>query len=858
MKKFVFLLLVFLTLNTALFSQEAPVVEASSTESDLIDFQGEVLRWEEVPRAKKYQVSIEKLQDDGSWKKTKSYTTTKNFYNANLDPGEYRVSISTFNVLGKKSSTSEWVEFLVLGNQTPYIYYEYFNKVAKYKSPVLFIDKNNKDRTKNADYKNYLIPASGQPENSFTIKGRNIFYSSTKFYLVPVDKSLNGGEEYGITSKNRQTVELSVLNKNSRTYKLNLQYDSTKLSSGYYNLEAVNPDGSKYDVSILVIADEEIKIIPDKFDIDERYGVRRLDIQKSGETIVNIIAQGISEDTKYYLRPTENVIGYPFNSQLELEKVYGSVTSIKPRDDAGFDVVVSFNVENLRTSYYTFYAQKDFTQTDSFDLLIVRPFLTDSEHKEKVEKIKTKLKKRTTNVTFTVEGKKLEDASAINLVSEYQDAISGNSKLKVNLEKDKKSGKYKVVFDYNQLNIGHYGLQVDTPDGEFVYTFELNTYLKSNEKNLSNEEFLNIFFKPLPKVGQNLVDENDGVALVRNLDSVVSVVKHIPIFVPYSYFYLGYIPELENYIDVQGNSFMPFNFSAELDVLNVGYFTISPGMKANLNAYSRWGLPTLYYPDLTVNIFSKFIAPGKYFAPYVGVGAGIHIFEFGELNPWVKFDFADFESRNNYYFAGKAGVVLFSFLDFVYTLEWHNSFNRDAQYFRDYISFGFRMPVNPPYYSTKYSNRHIEIDGKASITGTELNIVNGETGIITFKDKVQEITGFSKLSSVHTIRFGKGLTVIGPECFADCKNLANISFDYSPEFTKICKGAFRNDKEIEVIRIPYTVTTIEADAFAGWTKDQEIVLVWTPDDVVSRNLEGLKNVNCKVSYINGTPYKGGK
>ena len=125
-----------------------------------------------------------------------------------LYPGEYRVSITTYNVLGKKASSTDWVEFTILDESEPFIFENAFTASKKYDVPVMNFKLEDDYIVYSSE--NTVSAIDDYIDNSFFLTGKNFFFPETKFYLLPKAKSVNGlqGEPF---VEGRIKSELSIL-----------------------------------------------------------------------------------------------------------------------------------------------------------------------------------------------------------------------------------------------------------------------------------------------------------------------------------------------------------------------------------------------------------------------------------------------------------------------------------------------------------------------------------------------------------------------------------------------------------------------------------------------------------------------
>ena len=157
--------------------------------------QYETISWSTVEKSIKYEVNVEKLDDKNKWEKVYSKQTKKTSLEVLLEPGSYRVAITTFNILGKKI-VSDWTSFYILNEDTPYLFNNYYEQNSEWKVPVLFLNFKEENSEAAEKLRGVIKSEKGFAENSFFVKGKNIFSQNTSFSLVPSDSPLNGGKNY--------------------------------------------------------------------------------------------------------------------------------------------------------------------------------------------------------------------------------------------------------------------------------------------------------------------------------------------------------------------------------------------------------------------------------------------------------------------------------------------------------------------------------------------------------------------------------------------------------------------------------------------------------------------------------------
>ena len=181
--------------NIKLTSKNTPVVNEPQTQQNaspssknaLLDdetqkHQNKTFSWQPVSNAVKYQVDIQKLSEDGKWERYSAERTEECKQEALLEPGEYRVAISAFNIIGRRSSTTTWTKFTVKEDIEPFISDDYLLKSKKWNSPVLYIKQISKDENfGSTEYNDSLLNTSSDVvEDSFALNAKNVFSEDRK------------------------------------------------------------------------------------------------------------------------------------------------------------------------------------------------------------------------------------------------------------------------------------------------------------------------------------------------------------------------------------------------------------------------------------------------------------------------------------------------------------------------------------------------------------------------------------------------------------------------------------------------------------------------------------------------------
>lgn len=201
--------------------------------------------WRVNPKARKYQVEIIQKQPSGEWKSFLVEETQETYLEALLPQGEYRTSLSVFNIYGVKVSTSTIETFKIQNKNKliPYIYDDMDSLDVWNDSQTIFLNKAAENET-----------------NTFFIKGENIFFEDTRVYLEPKDLS-DFEEAIQIQPTRRAIVPLEIIYRDTQKKFIQVEYDYELLSEGYYNIVVVNPNDYFVATEIIVLEDETVEII---------------------------------------------------------------------------------------------------------------------------------------------------------------------------------------------------------------------------------------------------------------------------------------------------------------------------------------------------------------------------------------------------------------------------------------------------------------------------------------------------------------------------------------------------------------------------------------------------------------------
>ncbi|MCQ2592180.1 MAG: leucine-rich repeat domain-containing protein [Treponema sp.] len=821
MKKLAAVFVLFISMLFSLFSEDSVVK------------QFETFEWEPVANSSKYQINIQILKA-GEWEKYFSDQTKKTSMEVPLEPGTYRVSIATFNILGKKNN-SEWTEFYIFDESIPYFYKNYLDENPKWKAPVLYVNGRNLVEKDIKDSKHYINFHKGKIDNTFVVKGRNIFSTDTVFSLVPVEKAKNG-VEFNSFYHNRPTVPLKIESRDSKKYLVTLSFDPELLYSGYYSLEVTN--GSVTDsLELLVISDYKLDIKPHNFTVDSRYHVNTIELPED-ENLRSygfaISGTGFTSDTVFYMKPTFGAIDYPFETEGQREIVpltYKNDLELLNNQEFKLSLGL-YKLNLLKNGYYNVVAENKTTKETSLFLVLVKLPLK-SETSAEISKIKTKYNKQTKDVDIIVTGKNLSENMTYTLVSEYESQIGSNTRIDLPLEKEEGSSKLKASLSPIVVPPGNYMLLTGDGATELSSFIEIDNHYKSKNIKVSEEKFEQKFLRP--------DDGSEEVILSVEDKGTISITAN-------KYKTLEYFPKVMPFLRVVGSgnlerfenvSLMDFDTTVELDVLNINWFSLGLGLDANFYMQS-------YAPEINI----RFIAPWNYFKPFVGVSGGYNVIESKYLFKHQNGDdFSTFRTgmKNDLYTKIQFGATLFDFYDFRYNLEFHELLNSNIQK-KTSFGMGIRIPVRLKIYEPVIIEQKAEIVKRGQIDGHLYE---------RFDDSVTELhieKGATKVSGFENYRFQKvklpaSVTEIGKNAFADCENLTEV--ELGKEVQTICQGAFANDNKIQIMEIPASVKTIEKGAFENWTSGQVVHVQWNPSDNDTRNLEGLRCENLTIKYKNG-------
>lgn len=464
----------------------------TKTESELkkagVLKQSQTFSWKAVPNARKYEVNIEVMAFDGTWKPSDSEQTTDTSLEMLLYPGDYRISISAFNVLGRKATSTSWVEFRILDEKEPFLFSSSFGYNEKYNASAIYIDRNSDIESDNLSAK------------TLTLKGKNIFFEETSFCLVPTQTPLDSVEFSEVV--NRKEVFLPIVKRDRDTDAVTVSYDADKIFSGYYSLEVRNPEGFSYSQNLLVFDGRQAQINTDTFKYDKRYKVPVITLERTpsnkGEVVPFIITGlGIAGNSEFSLVPTSGSVPYPFESVRVREKIDLPVLSRECLDDDTGAQKLEFSLDPayFETGYYAFSVTEDDETFAKNFLFIVE---TVPEKQPIVNDIKIKIDSTTQAVSLNVKGKNLSVSGGAVLVAPYSEKDGTNKKIPLQLESRKDAEELVLtVAESVNLEPGTYALYLEGDSGSFVEYVDvaIEKYSVAKSK-IEDEQKVSVFMRP--------------------------------------------------------------------------------------------------------------------------------------------------------------------------------------------------------------------------------------------------------------------------------------------------------------------------------------------------------------------------
>ncbi len=839
MKRTFLCLLLLFSLFTTLSAQEDQAAKEELNE------QYELFSWEPVAKAKQYGVTIEKYDAVRDiWTDYKELKTSETQVEILFSPGVYRVAIASYNLLGRKSKSSDWVQFKILEENIPYLNEKAFVKNNKWQAPVLYINKASDSQSQEKytenlskdNYINYNAPAELFGSNAILVKGRNIFSPKTEFYLVPkeVDQSDENQPNYVNWCDDRKEQKLNILYRNSKEYQVIVSYNPASLQSGYYALEVRNPGNNRAAVDILVLDNSEIQINPGKgFVVDERYNVNSIPLQKSLDCEFSIYGKGLNSAASFYLEPAEGAYSYPFESQVFRNRVELEVTGSYKEGASTAQITFTCPAQNLRTGYYNLTAQNWDGSIAKFLCLVKKPF--DNDYTKNVKTVRTKFNKQREYVDVTLQDSKFDMYKTYTLVSAYDEISDSNNRVKLSLSPSKK--KLVGTLEPDQLTIAEYALLIEDEYSSNVVYCKIDNTLKIAQNKMTQAEVDESFLRP---VGQSKEVTLDAAAQgsIQFYDNRIEMIKRMPFFLSYLRTDMALLPESGVIIDL------------ELDWLNFGYASLSTG-----TSFSIVGDQT------SISAFSmlRIAFPNKYVSPYIGAGIGENLVFPEEGIKSFNDALGMFKNKDLVYGIAQAGLVLFTVLDIKYNLYFTGLLTDGKPEQTGLLAFGFAFPLRDYKFKRKVLTRNAQITQSGSLDSQKFLQADANVDTIAVFES-SSISGFAGYNNLESLSIPYTVETIEENAFSDCKNLSEVTFKErvtGDELPLVIKsGAFANDTMIDTIYLPYRTSVVQAGAFANWTSGQNIILDWDKDDQTQRDLSGLDSCNAIVHYKNGDIYKG--
>lgn len=447
--------------------------------------QYQTFNWAPIANARTYVVDVEKEQDENNWIPEQKLQTKTPHLEMLLYPGKYRVSISAYNMLNKRGSTSKWVSFIILDEKEPFLQSSSF-------------EKESAEQTAGTD-------SSPAERNIVQIKGKNIFFGETYFTLTPIsaDKTPAGGIVSYI--QNRQPVPLKIARRNRVQEEVIATYDDSLLFSGSYTLQANNPGGLTSSINVNVTTDRAPVIMPEQYEINTLYQVHAIKLTRGSKSTFTVKGTDFSSNTSFSFKPAQG-IPYPWttvNKQREVPLTVDSFTSNGNVTTAQ----LAFDSSLIETGYYMLTAvnPNDAAATSVLMLITVLP---DPEVKKPVvSSIKAKSNKKKNTIEFTVEGTNLDSDAAAALVAPFSTETGTNNRIPLTLI-DFENNKKKLLFSIpgNTVLSGPYAFLLETNGCSVITYLTFGKNLALSVVPLTPEESDKLYLRstdqPIPEIEQ--------------------------------------------------------------------------------------------------------------------------------------------------------------------------------------------------------------------------------------------------------------------------------------------------------------------------------------------------------------------
>ncbi len=859
MKKKSIVLVFLFSLLAALFSQENNAAKIYET-----------FTWNPVSNAKKYEVIIEK-QDGADWEPYYSTIQKETTLEYLLEPATYRIGIVSINAVGRKSTQTNWVKFIILDEQIPYLFSNYYEKNSNWNAPVLYIPSNPTDKIPEGKY---IRTGADMPENSLYIKGKNIFFETTEFALVPIARGPASAKQYNTYNLNRTEVPLSIVNRARNQNYVIATYNPALLQSGYYKLEARN-SGHKASYAILVLADGDLFFEPLELTYDYNYKVDTVTFNGEEKLIISAAGKGFTPDTDFYLEPVDRTPVYAFAAQNRPEKTEIEVENkVSIPDSDKIKIELSIPGEEVRAGYYNVVADNQNGQKQQFPILIKSNY--NGNGQSKVKSVSTKYNRFTNTVDITVKGENLSADDKVKLVSQYLPDLGTSKTVGENAEvKSNSSKQLSISVPLNEIPIGKYGVFVETDDGVISSFIEIDEHYKAKALKDTPEQAEEwILHAPAKEEKKDLpaeepksdtvevADTTEGSAtstegengdrpvpseepeeefIEPKIEVTSQKVKTKRFVAPIASTLNSYIGFSTTYVEYGGKT--DFMLKFELPILQTNWFFMDVGTTLSTNNK----LETVSGPTIAVNLNGNFTIPGEYVNPFIGFDFGYSLYDY-KTSDWDRKDFTA---------SLVAGVVVLDFLDFKYALELHDVFSNEY-FFKDAVYIGMRFHLRDYTFTRTILSQDVLMSEAEVIDGSRIEMTLDKTSSLSFGDDVLVIKNLAKKANLKTVKLSSNVEEIGENAFRSCFELEDISLEGCNQLKKIGKAAFANCIKIQELFIPESVTVIEADAFANWTNGQIITLDWPRDDPTPRNLDGLKTTKASVYYLDGYAFENTK
>lgn len=784
--------------------------------------QYQTFSWKKIAKAKKYEILIEKQQLDNSWLSEISEQTTENRIEILLYPGNYRVAISVFNALGKKTSTTDWTPFIILNETQPYLYAESLKKSESWQSPLLTVKHEESTIIEEIDDEGSVVAREGDPANSIFLKGKNIFFPNTTFSLVPKENS-----EYGKPFESyvdlRDEVPLNIVRRDTENGGVVVSYNPSVLFSGYYDIVAKNPGGQTANLELLVFSADPPKIDSSKFNYDNHYKVSTIDFVRNGnefEYTFNIEGTGFGNNTVFTLAPDNGFMPYPFTSSFEQFTSTLNVKSHKCLDKNG-TISLEFKVpaSAISTGYYKFTANNGSTGSDS--LLILVNVISNGLLNPDVTKIKTKVDKANNSITYQLDGRNIDKDTNFSLISTYSEELDYNTRTKIDYVTSKKKGtRHILTGSQKELVPGVYALLIENTDASQIVYLNVDKRLGFSLSELSNSESEKMFLRPESKAAINKVNIPEKFEITPYDYNLKKKPKILFSSLGYDFGLFGNLKTSSG-----------FSFDAYLDIFNFNWLRLDVG--GNYYMIPEWDTSGF---QAGADLF--FEIPSFYFTPYIGAG----------FYTTVKYEQSDVSTfLRNYTVPISIGFKFVTALDFRYTLSVENVLNGPENYFiQDKFTIGVNIPIRGYRYVAKVYSTKAEIANGEVADGTQYKLKKN-TELLEIDSPV--VKGFEGNKNINTVKLSSNVVEIAQKAFANCENLESVELKNGLKIIET--KAFANCNYIETLKIPESVVKVEDDAFAGWESDQIIRLNWTSDDEIERDLPGLIDCDAVVYYSDG-------